>query len=291
MALFLLFMVCDCAVAVLTKLNTQHMSLFSYNFWRAAVALVCICGWLASQKRLHTLWPAQKKDLFWNAMLGFVSTSLFVYFYKKLPTADVFAVINAAPFFVSLLSVLLLGDRIAKGHYVAIGVGFLGTLFILRPGTAMFSLEGVGVLLCCFLYALSIVISGWISRRHEASVIVAWNMAIMALVTAPFALDVSPQFGWFDVKIMALTCFLFVTYRIAIVWSFRYAPSSYLSPLEYFSVLIVAAMAYWLYGEVPAHSMWLGAVIIAAAGLYILRTPQHVKYGTAKGWLRADEPF
>lgn len=284
--LFLLFMLCDSAVAVLTKLNTQHMSLQSYNFWRAAAALVAILIWLYRQGRLQELWPRPVPwPLIGTAFLGLISTTLFTYCYKVLPTADVFAVVNAAPFFVSLLSIMLLGDRIAPRHYIAITIGFLGALFIIRPGSAMFSLGGALAMLTCFLYALTIVLSGWLSRRHSTLVIVAYNMGFMVLCFAPFAFDVTENFAAFDVWLMILTCGLFITYRIAIVASLRYAPSAYLSPLEYFSILLVAAMAYALYDEVPAPSMWVGAAIITAAGLYILRTPQHVQHGAKKGWL------
>lgn len=288
-SLFLLFMVCDSAVAVLTKLNTLHMSLQCYNFWRAAAALGCILIWMAQRGELKTLIPSHRPTgLLINAGFGLICTTLFTYCYKALPTADVFAVINAAPFFVSLLSVLLLGDSIAKRHYAAIAVGFLGALFIIRPGTAMFSIDGGIAMFTCFLYALTIVLSGWLGRRYSTFVIVAYNMGFLMLCYAPYAFDVTDAFAPFDFWLMALTCGLFVIYRIAIVQSLRFAPSAYLSPLEYFSILIVAGMAYWLYGEVPAHSMWLGAAIIAAAGLYILRTPGHVQYSARKGWLRAD---
>lgn len=290
--LFLLFMVCDSAVAVLTKLNAMHMSLQCYNFWRATAALTCILIWMGMRGELRTLIPNHRPTaLLINAGFGLISTTLFTYCYKVLPTADVFAVINAAPFFVSLLSVVLLGDRISPKHYAAIGLGFLGALFIIRPGTAMFSLDGGIAMLNCFIYALTIVLSGWLGRRYSTFVIVAYNMGFLMLCYAPYAFDVTDGFAPFDFWLMVLTCGLFVTYRIAIVQSLRFAPSAYLSPLEYFSILMVAAMAYWLYGEVPVHSMWLGAAIITAAGLYILRTPGHVKYGARRGWLRADEPF
>ncbi|MGE3769609.1 MAG: DMT family transporter [Bdellovibrionales bacterium] len=284
--LFLLFMVCDSAVAVLTRMNMLHMSLGCYNFWRSAAAMAYILIIMSSRGQLRDLVPPNPRGLIVNALLGGISTGLFTYVYSQLPTADVFAIINLSPFFVALLSIVLLGDRIARPHYAAIVVGFLGAMVIVQPGSSLFSADGLAAIFTTFLYALTIVLSSWLAGGHSTNTIVAYNMGVMVVATAPFALDITPEFGVQDMWLMALTCGLYVVYRIAIVASLRYAPSAYLAPLEYFSIVLVAIMAYMLYGEVPTYTLWTGAVIIIAAGLYIMRTPQHVIHKATPGLLK-----
>ena len=58
--------------------------------------------------------------------------------------------------------------------------------------------------------------------------------------------------------------------HILLTESYRYAAASVVAPFDYSSMLWALLLGYWLFGELPAPLVYVGATIVAAAGLFVI---------------------
>lgn len=191
---------------------------------------------------------------------------------KYLPLTMTASIMFSAPLLVCALSIPLLGEHVGARRWVAIVVGFLGILIVIRPGTgevgweALFSLFAVS---CASLY--------FIVTRRLAGVDTALTQqfyaALIATVAiAPFGLvewewPQSPP-GWTAFALIG--AFGFAGHQCLTV-AHRLAPASSLAPFVYTQILFMIASSWWIFGEPPDAWVLVGCAVVIASGLYVWR--------------------
>jgi drug/metabolite transporter (DMT)-like permease len=100
-----------------------------------------------------------------------------------LPLAEVAAIRNSSPLMITLLSVLMLGEKVGPRRWLALGIGFIGVLMIVRPGSATFNLGSVFILISVFFYALNVILTHKL-RTTDSSATMAYYSSIVYLVAA-----------------------------------------------------------------------------------------------------------
>lgn len=90
----------------------------------------------------------------WRSLLLLASTTLFFFAVKDVPLAKAASISFLAPFFVTLLALPMLGERIDPKRLAAVTVGFLGVLVVIRPGTEMFQPAALLIVGSAFCYAV-----------------------------------------------------------------------------------------------------------------------------------------
>ena len=92
---------------------------------------------------------------------------------RRLPLSETYAIFFVAPLFITALAALLLGERVGRTRWLAIGTGFAGTLIVLRPtGNGALTLSGLAVLVCAVGYALSAIMVRILSRTDSTPALV-----------------------------------------------------------------------------------------------------------------------
>ncbi|MDO9707437.1 DMT family transporter [Paracraurococcus lichenis] len=187
-----------------------------------------------------------------------------------IPIAKAAAISLTAPLIVALLAWPMLGERTTPGRIAALGLGFLGVLIVIRPGTALFhwaSLLVVGSATCYAIYQiLTRRVAGLDSPETSAifsSVIGAFGM----LLVLPFSW-ITPQ-GLFD---LALFCGMGVLGAVGhwcVAKALGLAPANIISPFQYFQLLGSVAVGWLVFGDWPDAGIWIGAAVIVSAGLWI----------------------
>lgn len=76
-----------------------------------------------------------------------------------LPLAEVAAIRNSGPLMITLLSVVMLHEKVGPRRWLALGVGFIGVLLIVRPGSASFNLGSIFILISVLFYALNTILT------------------------------------------------------------------------------------------------------------------------------------
>ena len=119
------------------------------------------------------------------------SATLFVYAMRALPLETATAIGFAAPLYVTALSIPFLGEKVGVRRWMAVGVGFVGILVILRPGTAAFVPEMLIPLVSSLCWAGGLIITRAMRGRDGPLTILIWSTGSGMLVIAPLGLA-----GW-----------------------------------------------------------------------------------------------
>lgn len=254
------------------KLLAPHYPPLQVGALRGLSSLPFILGWILATVGLPSLlrvrWPLHLL----RAALGIAMMAGFVYGLRSLPLSTAYAITFVAPLLVTAMAVPLLGERVGPRRWIAIGVGLLGVLVILRPtGEGMLTLGGLAILLAAVCYAASAITVRLLARTDSTQAMVFWLMALMALGSALLAwrdwLPIQASHLWIIAGIGVAGSLA----QVALTEAFRRGEASLVAPLEYTALLWGSVLDATLWGVLPDRITWLGAGIIIASGLYLLR--------------------
>lgn len=195
----------------------------------------------------------------------------FILAISQLPLADVHAVVASAPLIVTALAAVFLGERVGPRRWIAVGVGFIGVLAIIRPGAAVFEPMSLVALAGAMCWAVFQILLRAVGGRDSAETTTLYSAVVGAVcfsAAAPFFWQAPDPVAWlwlFAVgAIGSIGHFLLST-------AFQRAPASTLQPFA-FSMPVWAALIGWLvFGDVPDAWTAGGGAIVIASGLYALR--------------------
>ena len=196
------------------------------------------------------------------------------YGYAHLPIATVTALGFTMPFFLTLLAIPLLGERVGPRRGSAIGVGFLGVLLMTNPsGGEAVDLPAVAlVLLGAFGWAIAMITIRRLGTAGERNVtIVLWFAIGSALVSALVAVPVwTPPTGW-QWLLLVGTGLVSAAAQMLMTEAYRRGEPTLLAPFEYSAILWTTLMGVLVWGELPDGWDFAGIAVLVGSGLYIWR--------------------
>jgi len=202
----------------------------------------------------------------------------------RLPIVDATAISFAAPLITVAMAALLLKERVRIYRWSAVVVGFMGVLVMLVPhldmgvlgsggSTAAAAGETLGAvfgLAGAFFSSLSIIQTRHLTKSETTSSIVFYFSLICTLaglVTLPFGWNTP---SWDELAALIGIGICGGLAHIVLTESYRWAPASLVAPFDYTSMLWALVLGYLAFGEFPTALGFLGAAIIAAAGLFVI---------------------
>ncbi len=259
------------------KLLSPHYPPLQLAALRGLASLPFILVWVMATVGLPALLKARWSMHLLRAVLGIAMMAGFVYGLRTLPLTTTYAITYVAPLLVTAFAVPVLGEKVGPRRWTAIGIGLLGVLVILRPsGEGVFTGAGLAVLLAACCWAASALTVRILARTDSAQAMVFWFMAMMGMGAALLAvkqwLPIRAEHLWI-VAGVGLTGSLA---QVALTEAFRRGEASLVAPLEYTSLVWAVLLDVTLWGVLPDAVTWVGAGIIVASGLYLLRR-EHVQ--------------
>ena len=254
------------------KLLSAHYPPFQVAALRGLSSLPLVLAWA-----LWTVGPRALLRVRWSlhllrGVLGIAMMASFVYALKRLPLSTAYSIFFVAPLLITALSVPILGEKVGPRRWSAIAVGLVGVLVVLRPtGEGMLTWAGLAVLVAAFGYAVSAITVRVLARTDPSQAITFWLLALMALGAGALALP-----GWVPLRAQDLWIVGGIGVagaigQYAITEAFRLAEASRVAPLEYSALVWGLLLDLTLWGVLPDAVTWIGAAIIIASGLYLIR--------------------
>ena len=254
------------------KLLSAHYPPFQVAALRGLSSLPLVLAWA-----LWTVGPRALLRVRWSlhllrGVLGIAMMASFVYALKRLPLSTAYSIFFVAPLLITALSVPILGEKVGPRRWSAIAVGLVGVLVVLRPtGEGMLTWAGLAVLVAAFGYAVSAITVRVLARTDPSQAITFWLLALMALGAGALALP-----GWVSLRAQDLWIVGGIGVagaigQYAITEAFRLAEASRVAPLEYSALVWGLLLDLTLWGVLPDAVTWIGAAIIIASGLYLIR--------------------
>ena len=224
-----------------------------------------------------------------RGFLLFLSFTTYMMGLAALPLADVAAIRNSAPLFITFLSVVMLGEKVGPRRWLALIVGFVGVLLIVRPGAATFNIGSIFVLLATLFYALNVMITRRLGTSDSSATMAYYSTLvylIAAFILAPLAIfagevpGAHPSIAFlFRAWAMPTLLDLVIMSGLGLIWAigmyliaraYSLAQASVAAPFEYVTLLFGVLWGLTIWREIPTWATWAGAVLTILSGLYIL---------------------
>jgi drug/metabolite transporter (DMT)-like permease len=191
---------------------------------------------------------------------------------RDLGLAELTTIYYASPVLITLLAVPILGEHVPVMRWLAVALGFVGVLVAANPfakGMAL-STPVTLALMAAVFWAFSTVLLRKTALQERTLVQMTISSGLFILftgVTMPFFWTPTPL--W-TIALMAGTGLFAGIAQFALFEGMRRAPVSMLAPFEYTSLIWAFMLGFAIWGEIPAHSVVVGAGLIFAAGMLIL---------------------
>ncbi|MFC3167056.1 DMT family transporter [Paracoccus fontiphilus] len=199
-----------------------------------------------------------------------VETTLMVEAFVRLGLVGTHAVFTAYPLLVAALSGPILGEKVGWRRWMAIGVGFVGILIILRPGSTELNLGAGLALVCALLFAVYGLLTRHVSRDDPAQVSFFWTGIAGAITVTVLGIG---QWEWLDPADwiwMGLLCVCGLLSHWLLIRAYELAEASALQPFAYTQLAWVSVIGVLVFGEVLHMNVVIGTAIVVAAGLFTL---------------------
>ncbi|MYN28238.1 DMT family transporter [Duganella levis] len=254
------------------KLLSAHYPAMQVTALRSLSSLPLLCGYMlyrgAFKTVLRVRWPMHV----FRAVLGIAMLTTFAYGLKSLSLAEAYSIFFIAPALITALSVWVLKEHVVAGQWVAIAVGLLGVLVVLRPeGTGFLSLGGLAILAAAACYAVSAISARVLARTDSTESMMFWLLTLMAAGAVALSYNiwvpVRAEHGWILLA-LALSGFFG---QLAITKAFSTGKASIVAPFEYTALAWGVAIDWLLWQALPDGYTLLGAGIIIASGVYLVR--------------------
>ncbi|MGC3872141.1 DMT family transporter [Halomonas sp. GXIMD04776] len=245
-------------------------------FFRMLIALPLIMLIAHFNGGLRTLGTRRPLIHLLRGLIATVITFSFIVGLSLLPLAEVTAIAFAAPLFIALLSVPLLGERVEPLPLIAAFVGFAGVLIVVRPGAAGFQVGALVVLLAAICYALLMITARLYGGREHLWAMVFYVTLVPLIVSAvllPLFWE-PPQLvhwlGFISAGMLGVAAMSFITL------AFRHAPASIAAPFDYTAMVWAVLLGWLIWGELPDTWVYVGTAVIIASGLLVAFHEQRV---------------
>jgi drug/metabolite transporter (DMT)-like permease len=281
----LLFAVMDAIIKHLAR----DYGTFQIMFFRSLFALAPVGVMVARTGGLAALRTRRPGGHVLRATMGAGATFCFFYSFGVLPLADAYAIVFAAPLFLTALSAPMLGESVGPRRWTAVILGFAGVLVMLRPGAAIAAggaAMAPAALVClagAFLYAFALAFMRKLSRTETTSAIVVYfTLTCAAVGGIGMLFDWTTPAGAADFAMLACTGLIGGVAQILITTAFRLAPVAVVGPFDYTAMVWGVLFGWLFFGDLPGIPVVLGSFVVMASGLYILHRETRTPAGPAE---------
>ena len=195
----------------------------------------------------------------------------FFYSISVISMAKALTLAFIAPLVTTSLSPIILGEKIGIRRWTAVIVGFIGILFVIRPGLIQFNLATIAALGTGCLYGLYIIITRKLHSTDNPLLTLLITGIVGAIISSflvPIVWVNPTQIQWLWLALMGIIACLG---HILLIYSLRYADASILAPFGYFEIITNIILGYYFFKDFPDFYTFTGLLIIIFSGIYIFR--------------------
>ncbi len=213
---------------------------------------------------VHPWWTALRTVA--AVMTGFSA----FYAFSVLPLAQVYAILFASPLLITVLSIPVLKERVGLHRWLAVLLGLVGVLIVLRPGSAPFELGHLAALVAAFGSATTSVVVRKIGKDERSAVLMLYPMVANFLVMAAILPIVYVPMPVHHLGLMGVVSILAFAAGLCMIAAYRRGDAAIVAPMQYSQILWAAGYGILIFDETGDPATWIGAGVVIASGLYIV---------------------
>ena len=179
----------------------------------------------------------------------------------------------SSTFFIVILSIFFLGDKVGIYRWSAVIIGFVGVVMIMKPNSSIFSYYSILPILVAFLWAVQVIVLKFIPNNYSTGKIQFYSLSssflgslFLIFLTTGHA-NIESQGDFF---ILSLIGIFGGTAAILFIYSYRLIAASKIAVFEYLAIPSSFILAWIFFGEAPFDQLFPGVLLIVFAGLIII---------------------
>ncbi len=209
---------------------------------------------------------------FWRGAMLVGTTVFVVLALRHLPLAQTYAITFCAPALAAMLAMIFLREKPSAWRWLWIATGFAGVMVALQPGTPNAGPHLAFPLAMAAANAVYHVLTRAIAAEEEPLAmlfLVAFFALLLTSLALPWTWSAMSPGEW---GLLALGGAFGTLAHLLLILAFRLAPTAIVSPMIYSQIVAACLIGYLVFGEVPAAATLLGAAIVVASGVALIRT-------------------
>ena len=219
--------------------------------------------------RKQLVWTSKPKLQLFRGLILLCANILFFYAISIISLTKALTLAFVAPLIVTALSPFILGEIVGYRRWLAVIIGFIGSLIVIRPGLIEFNLATLAALGTGFFYGIYFIITRKLHTADSPLLTLLITGVVGAIILSAYM-----PFSWIEPN-PNQWLFMFCIGLCAsvghffLILSLKYADASKLAPFSYFEIVTNVIIGYYFFSDFPDIWTWVGLLIIINSGIYI----------------------
>ena len=219
----------------------------------------------------YFVWTKKPKLQFLRGLILLIANICFFYSISVISLAKALTLAFIAPLIVTAFSPFLLGEKVGYRRWLAVIIGFVGYLVVIRPGFVEINFASIAALITGFMYGFYLIITRKLSSSDNPLLTLLLTGVVGAIIISLVMPIVWVQPSLKQWSLMAAVGIFACIGHYFLILSLKYADASKLAPFSYFEIVTNIIIGYYFFGDFPDNWTFLGLFIIISAGVYIYR--------------------
>ena len=243
-------------------------NVYTIGFLRFLFGLIIIFPYLIKKKFI----PYKTKNFKFYFIRGLFNLPMMILGFGALvyvPFEQFKALHYLSPIIVVLLSFIIFREKIYMYRILALVIGFIGMLIIVRPGIVDFNIGTIMILISLTFWSLIIIVSKFVSKDDSPITMVTYQYTLMTIFALPLAI-----YFWQMPSLQSLI-FVFIgaisgtILHLSLALSYKYAELSVTQPVWFSGLIFGSAFGFFVFNETPDVWTWIGGIVVFSSVLLI----------------------
>ena len=222
-------------------------------------------------------WSEKPKLQFLRGLILLTANICFFYSISVISLAKALTLAFVAPLIVTAFSPIFLSEKVGLRRWLAVIIGFIGSLVVIRPGFVEINLASLAALGTGVMYGFYLIITRKLSTSDNPLLTLLLTGVVGAIIISivmPFVWVKPTLNQW---SMMAAIGIFACLGHLFLILSLKYADASKLAPFSYFEIITNIIIGYYFFSDFPDYWTFLGLFIIVMSGIYISRRENLVR--------------
>ncbi len=212
-----------------------------------------------------------------RSILSIIESGLFVLSFRYLTLSDAHSIGSLTPVIIVALSAVILKEKVNLKTWIAIFLGFLGVLIIMRPGLSIFDPKSLIPLCAAFFLSLYQIVTRKVSETDKSETSLLYTSIIGIIL-----MSLLIPFYWYPMQSFSYLLFIGVGFFFSLgiyfqIIALSYTKASVVQPFHYTLILWAIILGYIFYDDFPDPPTFIGACVITLSGIYVLNSRSNSK--------------
>ena len=243
-------------------------NVYTIGFLRFLFGLIIIFPYLIKKKFI----PYKTKNFKFYFIRGLFNLPMMILGFGALvyvPFEQFKALHFLSPIIVVLLSFIIFREKVYMYRILALVIGFIGMLIIVRPGIVDFNIGTIMILISLTFWSLIIIVSKFVSKDDSPITMVTYQYTLMTIFALPLAI-----YFWQMPSLQSLI-FVFIgaisgtILHLSLALSYKYAELSVTQPVWFSGLIFGSAFGFFVFNETPDVWTWIGGTVVFSSVLLI----------------------